>query len=59
MEFCIAPQPVAGLPIGVAIAADFWQGGSAPTAPAGGFLFAEIPVDAVPETILERLALLR
>jgi len=59
IDFCIAPQEVDGLPTGVAIAADFWKGGNAPTAPAGGFLFAEIPVDAVPETILERLALLR
>ncbi len=59
LDFCIAPQPVAGIATGVAVATDFWQSGAAPASPAGGFLFAEIPQDAVPETTLERLAALR
>ncbi|MCK9284668.1 MAG: hypothetical protein M0P39_10335 [Rhodocyclaceae bacterium] len=59
LDFCVAPETVAGIPTGVAIASAFWQAGSAPTVAAGGFIFAEIPVDAVPETTLERLALLR
>jgi hypothetical protein len=59
VDFCIAPQAVNGLPTGVAVDAAFWQGGSAPDVAAGGFRYAEIPVDAVPETTLERLAALR
>ncbi len=59
IDFCITAQPVNGLPTGLAVDAVFWQGGSAPAVSAGGFLYAEIPVDAVPETTLERLAVLR
>ncbi|KWX01039.1 hypothetical protein LI90_2067 [Carbonactinospora thermoautotrophica] len=40
---------------GVAIPQDYWRDESA-TAPAGDFLIADIPPDAVPETVLAQLA---
>ena len=59
LDFCISPEAVNGLATGRALSAEAWQNGSAPTIPAGGFRYVEIPVDSVPETTLERLALLR
>ena len=60
INFCIAPQPVIGLPTGIAVAAEaFLQGGAVLPTPESGFLYIEIPMDAVPETTLERLAVLR
>lgn len=49
--FVIAPQ--GGL--GVELGALFWAGAPALEVAVGGFRFAEIPVDAVPETVLARL----
>jgi hypothetical protein len=58
IDFCIAPEPVAGLPTGLALG-ESWRTGPTPEAPQGGFRYVEIPVDAVPEATLERLASLR
>ncbi len=57
--FVIAPRAVAGAANGRAIDASFWDEGVAPGCPAGGFRYVEIPVDAPPERVLERLATLR
>lgn len=59
VAFVIAPSAISGAAHGRALSPAFWTGEPAPAAPAGGFLFAEIPADAVPETVLERLATLR
>ncbi len=59
LDFCIAPALVAGLSTGLALPAESWLVGTAPAAPGGGFRYVEIPPDAVPETTLEKLALLR
>lgn len=59
LSFAIAPQALSGCVPGVATPAEFWNGGAAPRVPTGGFLFARIPADAVPERVLERLAELR
>lgn len=37
----------------------FWSEGVAPDTPAGGFRYARIPLDAQPQTVLDRLRLLR
>jgi hypothetical protein len=55
----IAPRPLPGACAGLSVEPAFWSGAAAPAAPAGGFRYAEIPVDASPEQVLERLALLR
>lgn len=55
--FALADQPLAGLPTGIAVPPAFWSGADAPQA--GGFRYAEIPAEAQPERVLERLALLR
>jgi hypothetical protein len=39
---------------GTVVPQDFWRA-ETPSAPSGDFLFAEIPADAVPETVLSRL----
>lgn len=59
MQFVVAPHAVAGAAPGLALGAAFWDGEPAPAAPAGGFRFAEVPGDAVPEKVLERVATLR
>lgn len=59
LGFTIAPTLLSGALNGIALPAAFWNGAEAPSAPAGGFRFAEIPADAVPEKVLERLAVLR
>ena len=56
VDFTIASKALPGAVAGVVV--DF-GGADAPSAPAGGFRFARIPADAVPEKVLERLAALR
>ncbi|MGW3625218.1 hypothetical protein [Streptomyces sp. NPDC000880] len=47
---------VGGTPVtGVAVPPDYWRSEGA-TAPVGDFLIADIPADAVPETVLAQLA---
>jgi hypothetical protein len=40
---------------GTVVPQDFWRAQAQGVAPSGDFLFAEIPADAVPETVLSRL----
>ncbi|WP_036516738.1 hypothetical protein [Nevskia soli] len=59
LDFIIAPQPLSGCTLGVALDGEFWSGAAPPQVPAGGFLFAVVPTNAVPEQVLARLAVLR
>jgi hypothetical protein len=45
-----------GLPHGIALAHDFWKGVEQPAIGGANFHFAEIPENATPERVLERLA---
>lgn len=55
-----ASSPPAGdSPLGIDVTAPLWAGDTLPALQAGRFYFAEIPVDQVPETVLEKLGLLR
>lgn len=55
--FALADQPLSGLPTGITVPPAFWSGADAPAS--SGFRYAEIPAEAQPERVLERLALLR
>ena len=59
MAFIIAPRPPMGTVPGVATPASFWADAMPPAVPAGGFRFAQIPADANPEYVLQRLKALR
>jgi hypothetical protein len=59
MAFVIAPRPPIGTVPGVATPASFWVDANPPGVPAGGFRFTQIPVDANPEHVLQRLKTLR
>jgi hypothetical protein len=59
MAFIIAPRPPGGTVPGVATPASFWADESPPAVPVGGFRFAQIPADANPEYVLQRLKTLR
>lgn len=59
VQFVIAPKVLGGAVSGLALGSGFWNGDAAPAAPAGGFRFAQVPTDAVPEKVLERLGTLR
>jgi hypothetical protein len=56
--FVLAAQAI-GLPAGVAVPSGFWDGEAPTECAAGDFRYAEIPADARPENVLERLAALR
>lgn len=58
MTYVIAPTPLECAANGVVIDDAFWAGSDAPSAPKGGFRYLQIPADAVPEKVLERLATL-
>ncbi len=58
VAFAVAPRPLDGPRAGLTLPSTFWDGTEAPSAPAGGFRFVEVPVAAVPETVLARLATL-
>lgn len=58
-DYVIAPRAFAGVPGGIATPPEFWSGADAPALAGGGFRFASIPPDAVPEQVLDRLAVLR
>lgn len=59
LQFVISPKTIGGVANGLALSDKFWSGDAAPAAPKGGFRFAAIPVDAVPEKVLDRLNTLR
>jgi hypothetical protein len=58
-NFIVSPKTLAGQSVGLLVPAQFWDGETAPECPEGGFRFAEIPADARPESVLERLSALR
>ena len=57
--FVVSPRNSAAGAAGVVVGPEFWSGETPPECPAGGFRYAEIPVDAKPESVLDRLAALR
>jgi hypothetical protein len=60
IAFAVAERAVFDrLPHGVALARDFWEGGEPPAISEPDFRFVEIPSDANPERVLDRLASLR
>lgn len=59
LAFIIAPRVVEGTATGLAMNGTFWSAAQLPACPSGGFRYAEIPADAQPESVLERLATLR
>ncbi|MBV8063522.1 MAG: hypothetical protein JOY51_08000 [Nevskia sp.] len=59
LGFVLAPQAASGMVLGLSLPQGFWDGGTPPPCPAGGFRFAEIPAGTKPERVLERLAVLR
>ena len=56
LAFLIAPRVFPGPPVGLVVPKQWWQYGPLPECPAQGFRFTEVPIDAEPETVLERLA---
>ena len=56
--FFIAPSPLAA-PTGILTPGTFWAGSPPPVCPAGQFRTADIPAEANPELVLDRLAVLR
>lgn len=59
LDFLIGPASDAGTAGGTILPAEFWYDGSHDAAKAGRLRFGEVPVGAVPETVLERIASLR
>ena len=57
--FVVSPRNSAAGVAGLVLKPEFWTGEGAPECPAGGFRYAEIPLDAKPESVLDRLATLR
>ena len=57
--FVVSPRSAVAGAAGQVLKAEFWAGEAPPECPAGGFRYAEIPVDAKPESVLDRLATLR
>lgn len=57
--FVVAPRPLPGSREGCVVPAEFWSGAPSPECPANGFRFAVVPAGAKPESVLDRLALLR
>ncbi len=63
LDFCVLDgkaAPETDMPLGLRVAPDYWKEGKKPP-PLGacGFRFAEIPADAVPETVLTQAKALR
>jgi hypothetical protein len=60
LAFAVAARRVFhGLPHGIALAHDFWDGCEVPAVFGADFHFAELPSDANPENVLDRLASLQ
>jgi len=57
--FVVSPRIFPGMALGLMVPRQFWDGEAPPDCPAGGFRFAEIPADAKPESVLDRLSALR
>lgn len=58
IDFFIAPRPLAAS-TGVLTPDTFWTGNPPPACPAGHFRTADIPAEANPELVLDRVAVLR
>jgi len=58
-NFVVSPRALTDVSTGLVIPAGFWNGEAPPDCPSGGFRYAEIPADAKPESVLDRLAVLR
>lgn len=58
IRFFIAPRPL-DTPTGILTPDTFWTGSPPPGCPAGQFRTADIPAEANPELVLDRLAVLR
>jgi hypothetical protein len=58
-DFRIMDAPMCEGICGIELAPGFWAGEAPPTLPDGAFYFGDVPVDAVPEALLARLAVLR
>jgi hypothetical protein len=56
LDFVVAPGLPADIPGGCMVAEGFWNGAAAPSLCASQFHYAIVPTDAVPETVLQRLA---
>lgn len=59
LDFLVAPAVGEGMAGGAILPAEFWRDGAHDAARAGRLSFGEVPVGAVPETVLERIASLR
>ena len=59
LAFALGARVLPGLVTGVAVPSGYWSGGDVPARAEGGFRYAEIPAEANPESVLERLAALR
>ncbi|TJY63270.1 hypothetical protein E4T66_06110 [Sinimarinibacterium sp. CAU 1509] len=59
LDFLVASAPVTGVTPGLRVPESFWEDGVVAPCPERGFRFAEIPVGAHPESVLDRLAGLR
>ena len=59
LGFVIAPRAVASVTGGLALPASFWSGDPPSSRRSGDFFYVEIPRDAQPESVLERLSSLR
>jgi hypothetical protein len=59
LAFLLAPRAPEGLAVGIQVPQSFWAGAAPPECAQGGFRYAEIPADARPESVLDRLAALR
>jgi hypothetical protein len=57
--FLVSSSPMETSTHGSMVPPQFWTGQTPPGCPSGGFRFAEIPADTGPESVLERLAVLR
>ena len=59
LHFLMAPRALGGAPTGILLPDEFWSGGAAAALAPGQFRFARIPEQAHPESVLDRLAVLR
>lgn len=59
IDLLIAPQPAARGSAGLLLKPSVWDGTEAPPCPPGGLRYLEIPRQAQPEAVLQRLAALR
>lgn len=59
VDFAITAAALTGLTHGIEIDRRFWSDAAVPVIPPASFWFAQVPADAAPERVLERLGMLR